>query len=146
MSTFHSNIITLYGEKGKAWINAIPRLVEQIALRLGLRDLQPMDNLTYNYVLSGVQTDTPIVLKLGYDYEALNREYLALKCFAGCGAVNVIASEKGFLVLEKVIPGISLKIHFPHQDAETVEIISHLMQKLHHAPIPKEHQFPHIKD
>ncbi len=63
MNTFHSNIINIYGEKGQAWIDELPRLVAAISSKLDLRDLKEVTNLTYNYVLSGLQGNNPIILK-----------------------------------------------------------------------------------
>ena len=109
---FHSNIINIYGEEGKAWLDALPELIAAISSRLGLRDLREVTNLTYNYVLSGFQDDDPIILKLGLDYEALNREAFALKYFAGCGAVKVLAEDDGMLLLTSAVPGTYLKSYF----------------------------------
>lgn len=71
MNTFHSNIISIYGEKGKAWLNELPKLVTAISSRLELRDLKEVSNLTYNYLLSGLQGDNPIILKVGLDNKTL---------------------------------------------------------------------------
>lgn len=38
MNTFHSNVISIYGEKGKAWLDEVPELVSAISSRLDLRD------------------------------------------------------------------------------------------------------------
>ncbi len=78
MNTFHSNIINIYGEKGKAWIYELPQIISAISSRLDLRDLKEVTNLTYNYVLSGLQGNNPIILKLGLDSEGLAREAFAL--------------------------------------------------------------------
>jgi streptomycin 6-kinase len=143
---FHSNIISIYREKGKAWIAGLPQLVVAISSRLDLRDLKEVANLTYNYVLSGFQADNPIILKLGLDHEALTREAFALKRFVGYGAVNVLAEDKGMLLLEKAVPGTSLRSYFPDQEHESIEIACKVMKKLHKANIPITHNFPHIKD
>jgi streptomycin 6-kinase len=146
MTTFHSNIISIYGEKGKAWLDTLPELVAAIASRLDLRDLKEVTNLTYNYVLSGFQGHNPIILKLGLDHEALTRESFALKCFAGYGAVKVLVEDNGMLLLERAIPGISIKSYFPNQEHKSIEIACGVMKKLHQASIPEGHNFPHIKD
>lgn len=146
MSTFHSNIISIYGEKGKAWINELPRLVAAISSRLDLRDLKEVTNLTYNYVLSGLQGNNPIILKLGLDSEGLAREAFALKCFAGYGAVKVLAEDDGMLLLERAVPGTSLKNYFPTNENESIEIACKVMKKLHQASIPEHHNLPHIQD
>lgn len=131
MTTFHSNIISIYGEKGKAWIDKLPQIVSALSSKLDLRDLKEVTNLTYNYVLSGLQSDNPIILKLGLDHEALAREAFALKCFAGYGAVTVLSEDDGMLLLERAVPGISLKSYFPNQEHESIEIACKVMTKLH---------------
>ncbi len=146
MNPLQSNIINIYGEQGKAWLDALPQLVAATSSRLGLRDLKEVTNLTYNYVLSGFQGDNPVILKLGLDHDALTREAFALKCFAGYGAVHVLAEDNGILLLERVMPGISLKSYFPNQEHESIEIACKVMTKLHQASIPKHHNFPHITD
>jgi streptomycin 6-kinase len=113
MNTFQSNILNIYGRKGKAWLNELPQLVVAIASKLDLRDLKSVTHLTYNYALSGFQGDDPIILKLGLDHEALTREAFALRCFEGCGAVHVLAEDKSMLLLERAAPGTSLKSYFP---------------------------------
>lgn len=146
MNGFQSNILNIYGEKGKAWLDELPELFTAIASRLDLRDLKEVTNLTYNYVLSGFQGDNPIILKLGLDNEALAREAFALKCFAGCGAVKVLSEDDGMLLLQRAVPGISLKSYFPNSEQESVKIACEVMKKLHKANIPVAHNFPHIKD
>jgi streptomycin 6-kinase len=146
MSTFRSNIISIYGAKGKPWLVELPELVTAISSRLDLRHLKEVTNLTYNYVLSGFQGDNPIILKLGLDSEGLAREAFALKCFADCGAVKVLAEDNGMLLLERAVPGTSLKSYFPNMEQESIEIVCKVMKKLHKASIPAAHHFPHIKD
>jgi len=146
MTTFHSNIISIYGEKGKEWLDELPQLVTAISSRLDLRDLKEFTNLTYSYVLSGFQGDNPIILKLGLDNEALAREAFALKSFSGCAAVHVLAEDNGMLLLERAMPGASLKSYFPDKEHESIEIACKVMKKLHQANIPEDHTFPHIKD
>lgn len=97
-------------------------------------------------MLSGFHGDNPIILKLGLDHEALNREAFALKCFTGYGVVNVLTEDKGMLLLEKAVPGASLKNYFPNREQESIEITCRIMQKLHQVNIPENHNFPHIKD
>jgi streptomycin 6-kinase len=146
MNGFQSNSLNIYGEKGKAWLDELPELVTAIASRLDLRDLKEVTNLTYNYVLSGFRGDNPIILKLGLDNANLKQEAFALKCFAGYGAVKVLAEDEGMLLLERSVPGTSLKSYFPDKEQESIEIVCGVMKKLHQASIPEGHNFPHIKD
>lgn len=89
MNSFKSNIINIYGEKGKIWLNKLPSLVKNLSFKLGLRDLREVIHLSYNYVLSGFQGNKPIILKLGLDSKSLEREAFALQCFTNYGAVKV---------------------------------------------------------
>jgi streptomycin 6-kinase len=145
MNIFRSNILNVYGERGKEWLNELPQLVNDIAAKLTLTELKPVDNLSFNYVASGFQGKRPVILKAALDTDALKKEALALWCFEDYGAVKVIAEENGFLLLERAIPGISLKSHLPDQTTNSVAIACKMMQRLHQAPIPAEHNFPHIK-
>lgn len=122
MNTFQSNIISIYGEKGKAWLDKLPKLVAAISSRPDLRDLKKVTNLTYNYVLSGFQDDNPIILKLGLDNAGLKQEAFALKCFVGCSSVKVLAEDDGMLLLERAVPGTSLKNYFPAREQKSIEI------------------------
>ncbi len=109
MNTFHSNIINIYGEKGQAWLNELSEVVTAISSRLDLRDLIEVTNLTYNYVLSGFRGDNPIILKASLDSEGLARETFTLKCFAGYDTVKVLAEDDGIFLLERAVPGTSLR-------------------------------------
>ena len=74
MKTFEKNIINLYGEKGRQWLDRLPNLVTKLASTYGLSNLKPVNNLSYNYVLSGFQGPQPIILKLGLDIDGFKRE------------------------------------------------------------------------
>lgn len=145
MKTFKTNITSIYGDKGKAWLKALPKLVEEISVKWHLSDLQEVGNLSYNYVLSGFQGAQPIILKLAFDGEGLHREADALRTFAGFGAVNVLAEQDGALLLERAIPGTPLKDSFSKGDQRALQIACQVAQKLHHAPMP-EKLFPSIHE
>ncbi|MCR9191083.1 MAG: aminoglycoside phosphotransferase family protein [Gammaproteobacteria bacterium] len=146
MQTLEKNMIALYGEKGKQWFADLPQLRMQSQTAYGLSDLRSFKNLSFNDVLSGFQGQQAIVLKLGLDSDGLKREAMALRAFAGCGVVNVLAEEDGLLLLECAVPGVSLNTYFPEKDAAAITITATLIKQLHKAPIPPDHAFPHIKD
>lgn len=146
IGTFESNILNIYSDKGKAWLDELPKLITDVASRLDVRSLTSVSNLSYSYVLSGFQGDSPVILKLGLDRESLKKEAFALNCFAGFGAVNVIDEEDGVLLLECAVPGISLKNCFPAKDMDAIAIACKVIKKLHQATIPNKHNFPHIKN
>lgn len=146
MSCFEKNILGIYKDKGREWLTNLPITVENIANQYNLSDLKPLGNLSYNYVLSGFQTTKPIILKLGLDINALKQEATTLKIFAGFGVIQVLAADDGRLLLERAIPGISLKSYFPSKDSNSIKIACDVMNRLHQAPIPKNVKLPHVKN
>lgn len=146
MLAFKNSIACMYGDKGRKWIEDLPRFVSDFSRRWNLLDLKPFNNFSYNYVLSGFQENKPIVLKLGLDTENLKREAKALEVFKGFGAVEVIEQADGVLLLEGVIPGCSLKQLFPDRDEEAIIIACNVIDKLHYAPKETFHDFPTIKN
>ncbi len=145
MRTFEKNIIDIYGEQGHQWLISLPNLILDLTQKYQLSDLQPVDNMTYNYVAAGYQNKQPIILKLGLNHKALAHEANALKAFTGFGAVKVLSSEKGMLILERALPGHTLKTYFTDKEEESIRIVCQIITKLHHAPISKQHDFHHIK-
>jgi len=141
-----NNISSLYGQLGNDWLAQIQGVVERLSVQWGLTDLIPVDNMTYNYILSGYQAARPIILKLGMDISGLENENKVLNAFKGFGAVQVLAAEPGALLIERADPGTSLKAYFPKHDLEAVEIVCQVMHKLHQAPIPKDNNFVHVQD
>lgn len=146
MTNFENNIFSLYGEEGKAWLEALPKQVAHLAKQYALSGLTPVNNLSYNYVLSGFQKQLPIILKLSLDCEGLKQEARVLKAFSGFGSVQVLAENKGMLLLERALPGTALKTYFPDRENEGLSIICGVIKKLNQAPLPEAGKFPHIHD
>jgi len=144
MTLFEKNIFSLYGKKGKQWLRDLPNIIHAISVDWNLSNLNPVNNLSYNYILSGFQNNKPIILKLSLDIDSLKQEFAALNAFSNYGCVKVLAQQDGALLLERAIPGISLKSYFPSQESESIDIICNLIKKLHTAKIP-ENKFPSLK-
>ncbi len=144
VNTFENNITSIYGNQGRIWLESLPSVVLDIAQKYEISKLVPVDNLSYNYVLKGIQDNCQIVLKLGLDNAALKQEHAALKAFSKFGAARVLAEEDGMLLLEQALPGTSLKSYFPQNDDEATHIACDVMKLLHQAPIPESSNFPHV--
>ena len=110
-------------------------MIERIASKYHLSELTSLENLSYNYVMKGLQNDKPIILKLSLDINGLKREANAIRAFQGYGAVLVLEEEDGVLILERSLPGRSLKEYFPDRDDEAVKIVCDVIKRLHQAPI-----------
>jgi streptomycin 6-kinase len=145
ISIFETNILSIYKDKGHAWLKALPGIVGELSQRYGLSDLTPVSNLSYNYVLLGLQGDQPVVLKIGLDEAALRQEAAALRVFAGYGAVRVLAEDSGVLLLERAVPGDSLKASSLSSE-EKIRISCQVMKRLHEAPFPGESEFSSMKE
>jgi streptomycin 6-kinase len=144
MNNFEKNITTLYGNKGKEWLCSLPEIVKIIAQEWNLSNLNPVANLSYNYVLTGLQEKNPIILKIGFDKESLRREAEALEIFRDYGAVKILDSMNNALLLQRLIPGTSLIDYFPRRDFAAVHIVCDVMKRLSCAPLPEGNRFPTI--
>lgn len=134
MSTFEDNIIGINGDKGRLWLSKLDSRVKELAQKWNLSNLRPFENLTFNYVLSGMQNSiTPVVLKIGIKSELLKREAEALAFFKDFGAVNLIDSCNDALLMIKCSPGKSLMEYFPNHDDEAIEIAADVIRILHSA-------------
>ncbi|MEO5888533.1 MAG: aminoglycoside phosphotransferase family protein, partial [Anaerolineales bacterium] len=135
-----------------------PDLIAEASTRWGLTDIEPVSNLSYNFVAFarrpssadfdiGRKNPSPaqnVVLKIGVPSEDLMSEIAALRLFDGEGACRLIdaAEESGFLLLERLTPGVMLSTL--EDDEQATHIAAEVMQKiwrhLDHVTLPKEHR------
>ena len=94
--------------------------------------------------MSGFQGEQPVVLKLSLD-KRLKQEAATLKALAGFGAVKLLAECDGALLLERAVPGKSLRSYFPKREEESIRVACNVMKKLHQAPLNVE-ALPTIND
>ncbi|WP_341788904.1 MULTISPECIES: hypothetical protein [unclassified Rickettsia] len=87
----------------------MPKIVTELAIDWNLTELKSINNLSFNYVLSGYQNNTPIILKISFDNTELLKEAEALKAFRNFGAVAILAQKHNALLLERAVLGVSLK-------------------------------------
>lgn len=135
---FEDTIIKTWGNTGRAWLQELPRISAMLADTWNLIRLTPVINLSYNYVLTGYQNDTPVILKIGFDAQDILKELTALKAYDGNGSIKLIDHHPRYhaLLLERASPGSSLVSFFPDHDDEAVLCAATIMQKLHATPIP----------
>ncbi len=67
--TFISHIHDLYGEPGEAWLQKLPNLLSQLSTLWNFHFLNPMPNLSYNFVglVKMNETAQTAVLKIAPD-------------------------------------------------------------------------------
>ena len=105
-------IIDIHGQKGVAWLAALPALLADVATRWSLAVGPPFPELSYNYVAPVVGPGGEAwVLKAGVPNRELTDEAAALRLFDGRGIARLIDAdtERGVLLLERVLPGEPLK-------------------------------------
>jgi streptomycin 6-kinase len=127
------NIINLYGESGKNWLEQLPDFLKKCENTLKIKLRQPFHNLSYNYVAQAILSDgSSAVFKCGVPNKELASEIAALAHFAGNGAANLIAADAkdGWLLIEKVESGTRLSTI--DNDDEATRIIIGVMQKMNY--------------
>lgn len=143
MNTFEKNILSIYRDDGGRWLHTLPRQVQELKALWNLDRLTPLNNLSYNYVLSGFKEDTPIILKLSLDIKSLDREAKALDAFREFGAVSLLDRKENALLLQQALPGHSLKNSFVES---SIEIACNVAVRLHQASVPQDADFPSIEE
>ena len=127
---FIRTIESTYGENGKQLIANLPALIKEASQRWDLTDVQPVPNLSYNFVAFAKRGDDKVVLKIGVLNRELSSEMAALRLFNGEGACRLMDcdEEKGFLLLEHLQPGVMLSTL--QDDEEATHIASGVMLKI----------------
>ena len=138
---FISNIQNVFEEDGTAFLKALPDLIAEASARWGLTDVEPVSNLSFNFVafanrpstaltIGRSAQDERVVLKIGVRNDELISEMAAMRLFAGDGACRLIDSdeERGFLLLERLTPGVMLSTL--EDDEQATHIAAEVMQKI----------------
>lgn len=126
-NTFIQTIQNVFGDKGRAWLNALPGLIDTARKRWGLKNIQPVPTLSYNFVAF---TEGDSVLKIGVPTQDLISEITALGLFNGNGAARLLEAdaELGMFLLERVRPGTMLSSL--QDDKEATRLAADVMLKL----------------
>ena len=116
------------------WLAALPALLRGLETRWALRLSGLAPELSYHLVLYAEREDgAPCVLKLSPPSSELAREADALEYYAGDGVCRLLARDDGVgaLLLERVLPGISLQETWTlERDHEHTRAAAELMARL----------------
>lgn len=142
---FLSNIKHSFGEAGETFLASLPALIEEASQRWQLTNVQPVSNLSYNFVAFATRGRDKVILKIGVPNRELVSEMEALKLFNGEGACQIIDcdEEKGFLLIEQLQPGKMLSEL--ENDDERTRIALQVMKKIWR-PAPEMGKFIRLKD
>lgn len=138
---FAQNTLDLCGEKGKLWLNDLPRIVNEIEKNWSLKVEKPFQNLSYNYVAPCVSLDgEKAVLKIALplDKPEIFNEARFLEIADGKGAVKFLKLDENnrAILLERLTPGANLKEIFRGNELKAVEIVAKLMRQIVKKPPP----------
>lgn len=146
MNTFKNNILQVYGQQGQQWLDNLPAVIAQLAKTYKLETLKPVANMSFNYVAKGYQNGKPIILKLGINKEAIMKETECLVAFAHHCVAQVIASQEAMIIMQRAVPGTTLKDYFPDQEKKALDVFCSVLSQLHAVPIPANIHFDAVAD
>ena len=143
--TFARTQLALRGEAGRAWLNRLPALTEEMEGRWALRTGNPLPDLSYNWVVPAERDDgTAAVLKLSFPGDKeFKTEAAALAAFGGRGVCRLLEldPDRGAMLLERLRPGTPLTA--VADDGEATAIAAGVIKNLRR-PAPPEHSFPTV--
>lgn len=127
---FINTIQNVFGEDGHDMLARLPELIAEASARWGLTDVQPVSNLSYNFVAVAKQGEGNAVLKIGVPHKELISEMAALTLFDGNGVCQLLEfdEERDMFLLEWLVPGTMLSEL--EDDDERTHIAIDVMQKL----------------
>ncbi len=146
-ASFIDTIRKAFKEDGEKFLAVLPALVDEFSERWGLTDVQPVPNLSFNFVAFAKHTSTAqnVMLKMGVPNNELRSEIAALKLFNGNGACQLLESdeERGVFLLERLTPGTMLAEL--KDDDERTHIAADVMQRLWRIA-PEKNNFIQLSD
>ncbi|HEY0640453.1 MAG TPA: aminoglycoside phosphotransferase family protein, partial [Pseudonocardiaceae bacterium] len=109
---FGRELLADEGDRARAWLTALPSLVESYLERWSLTEDGPVLHGYVAVVLPVRRPDgTPAALKVGWPHEEAEHEALALRIWDGDGAVQLLDADEpgGALLLERLDATTSLR-------------------------------------
>ena len=134
-------IVDVHGDVGIAWLARLPALLADVAARWSLTVSPPFPELSYNYVAPVVGPGGAAwVLKAGVPHRELWDEIDALRLYDGRGIARLIDAdrERGVLLLERLLPGASLRTV---ADDAQASVVAEVVRALDGVVLPDGHPF-----
>jgi streptomycin 6-kinase len=143
---FKQNVVGAFPQ-GEAWLRSLPQLLREFENRWKIA-LGPPFELSCNYVAPAAEaTGNSIVLKAGVPTPELISEIQALRLYDGDGAVRLLDfdTEKGVLLMERLMPGRSLETFSDGaNDEDATRIAARVMRRLWRS-LPAGHSFATVE-
>jgi streptomycin 6-kinase len=128
----------------------IPKVsIEKLCKKWHLADLRPLSKRSFSTVYQATRTTDQIavILKIGADIKSIEQEALTLRSYnAKSAAILYDVDETNCAILiELVSPGTDLKVLFPDQDDQAIQITSQVIKELHTAPLLDKSSLPTLQ-
>lgn len=148
MKELTKNAINILGEKGTTWIDTLPTVVKALSDQWELKNITPVENMSYNYVAKAIRYGQPVVFKIGFYKKAILDERQALFYFNGNAAIRLLDYDEQYnaLLLEQAISGITLKSLYPMQEEFVIDGYADTVKRLLAKQTENTYPFRHIKD
>jgi len=141
------NVIHVFGDAGRDWLERLPAVGAELVNRWRLRPVGPAyGGGTHALVIPVSLADgAAAVLKVPVIDDENRLEGAALRCYGGDGAVRLFDADQGSgaLLLERAEPGTPLADH-PRRD-HAVDTMCALLGRLRR-PVAASHPFPLVAD
>jgi streptomycin 6-kinase len=129
---FVNNIRNAFEEDGQKFLADLPGLVEDASKRWGLSRVEPVEDLSFNFVATARRDGEDVILKIGVPNPELTSEMATLRFYGGRGACRLLDSDedKGMLLLERLKPGRMLSALADDEQATVIaaQVMSNLWQ------------------
>jgi len=128
--SFIKTFTSAFKKDGEAFLAVLPSLIDEASQRWGLSNVIPVPNLSFYFVAFAKRGREDVILKMGVPNLEFSSEMAALKLFNGNGACKLIDCDekRGFLLLERLIPGTMLAEL--KDDDERTHTAADVMQRL----------------
>ena len=149
MKDLEKNNINLFGKRGKTWIEDLPKIVKVLALKWELTDIEPVNNMSWNYVAkASSKIHSSVCLKISIDKNLIADEIKALTHFDGHGMIKLIDhdTQLNALLLHQAIPGKSLKNLYLNNKEKAIKNYASVVQKLLAAPKVDHKNYKSVED
>lgn len=119
-----------FGQRGRDFLETLPERIDEAVRLWQLSEIEPVPNLSYNYVAFAERLDHPVVLKIGVPDPELLSEMISLRLFEGHGAVRLLECDevRSMFLLERLLPGEMLATI--EDDDHATEVAGQLMRDL----------------
>ena len=137
-----------FGERGKAWLEELPDILERCRDKWDLAPGPATDEIKGNYIAYvRAGDDQDLVLKVGVPHRDFTTEMEALAIYAGRGINRLVDADRDLnaMLLERLQPGTMLAAA-QMKPSEQVEIAARIIPQLHETPPPSTHSLPHFND